>query len=411
MAVIGAVVLVVFSYFFFKKPSTSSGIPVALTVWGTEPNEAIRPLLEQYHALHPNVSTIYTEVDPAAYDSKLINALASGQGPDILTVKSADVGIMKDKLAAAPTLTTSSLQTLFPKAVEVDAADNGAVYALPLSLDTLVLIYNRDLLDAAGIIAPPTTWNDVVADVARLTTVDDQNQIQRSTIALGGTTASIVDAPDILSLLMLQDGAPLSNQAHSLVTLGAQGEAALRFYTQFSNPASTVYSWNDELGDSYQRFADGKVAMLVAYPQALQEIKNRNAFIDVRIAPIPQAEGGTPKSFGTYPMLAVSKQSKNAATAWDLVLQTTTNKAAMAAYAERTGRAPALSAVIGDQIKQSDTSLLATQALQARSWFQWDGSGVRTAIDRAITEIISGVSEPARATQSLEQRLRALIRG
>lgn len=408
---LGVLAVLVIAYFFFRKPSADVGTPVTLTVWGTEPDETMQPLLEGYRALRPNVTYAYRQIDPAGYRAQVLDALAAGTGPDVFAIPSTDVGAMASKIAPTPTaLTPAFVQANFPKAVEADVVDDGIVRGLPLSLDTLALIYNRDLLDAAGITSPPATWDEVAAAVPRLAAVDDQGQVQRSAIALGGTSASVRDAADILSLLMLQNGAPLSNQAHSSVSLDSQGAAALRFYTQFANPASTAYTWNDQLGDSFQQFADGKLALLVAYPSALAELKERNAFLDARLAPVPQAAGGTPKSFGTYPVLTVSRQSPNATWGWDLVQTITTDKALMTAYAERTGRAPALTSLIAEQIKVPATTVAATQALQARSWFQWDGTAARNEIDRAISSIINGTADPTRAANVLEERLRALIR-
>lgn len=411
MGAIGLLAVVLIAYFFFHKPSVSVGTPISFTVWGTEPAENVKPALDAYRAIHPNVSYLYKEQDPATYEARLIDALAAGAGPDLFMIPSTDVGHMRDKLAPAPaTLTLQTLQENFPKAVETDVMDGGNVYGLPLSLDTLVLIYNRDLLDAAGITAPPATWDEVVADVPQLAAIDDQAQVQRAAIALGGTSASVRNAADILSLLMLQNGSPLANQAHSSVSLGAGGEAALRFYAQFANPGSSAYTWNEQLGDAYQQFADGKLAMLVAYPSATRTIQALNAYVDARISGVPQTSGGTPRSFGSYPLLVVSRQSPRAAAAWDLITGITTSKTIMSAYSAQTGQAPALMSVIADQAKNPATALAATQALQARSWFQWNGTAAEDEFDRAITSVINGSADPARASFALEQRLRALIR-
>jgi len=409
--VVGAVVVLAFVFVLFRKPSTNVGVPVSLTVWGTEPFEAMKPALEAYQGIRPNVTPTYRELDPLVYRDTLLDALASGQGPDIFVIESTDVGEMKGKISPAPaSLSPALVQSTFPKAVESDVIDAGQVYGLPLSLDTLALLYNRDLLDGGGIVSPPATWEEVVAAVPRLAAIDDQNQVQRAAIALGGTSSSIREAGDIFSLLMLQNGTPLSNPAHNLVTLGAPAESALRFYAQFANPGSAAYTWNDELGDSYRQLADGKVAMIVAYPSAVAAVKALNPFADVRIAPVPQAQSGTPRSFGAYPLMTVSRQSANATWAWDLVQTMTTNKTVMAAYAQATGRAAALSGVIADQVESDATRVQGTQALQARSWFQHSGARVRAEFDRAITDVVSGSLTVTRATQSLETRLRALIR-
>ncbi len=150
--------------------------------------------------------------------------------------------------------------------------------------------------------------------------------------------------------------------------------------------------------------------MIVAYPSALAAVKALNPFADVRIASVPQTSAGTPRSYGSYPLLAVSKQSANATWGWDLVQNVTTNKTIMADYAKATGRASALTSVIGDQISAPETQVAATQALQARSWFQFNGADVRREIDKAIADVISGAATTNRATVALEQRLKALIR-
>jgi len=40
----------------------------------------------------------------------------------------------------------------------------GQPYASPLSINTLALFYNRDLLNEAGIVLPPVTWEEFVND-------------------------------------------------------------------------------------------------------------------------------------------------------------------------------------------------------------------------------------------------------
>jgi len=72
-----------------------------------------------------------------------------------------------------------------------------ASVALPLSLDTLAMIYNKDLLDSAGIAVLPKNWNDFDGDVARLRSVNAQGQIVQAGAAIGGSAASIANAADI----------------------------------------------------------------------------------------------------------------------------------------------------------------------------------------------------------------------
>src|SRR5690606_37268302 len=43
-----------------------------------------------------------------------------------------------------------------------DMTFNGKVYGLPYYADTITFMYNEQLLDDAGISAPPTTWDEVL---------------------------------------------------------------------------------------------------------------------------------------------------------------------------------------------------------------------------------------------------------
>jgi ABC-type glycerol-3-phosphate transport system substrate-binding protein len=52
-------------------------------------------------------------------------------------------------------------------------------------MDSMVLYYNKDMFNAAGIVAPPTTWQEFQDDVKKLTLVDATGNIVRSGAAIG----------------------------------------------------------------------------------------------------------------------------------------------------------------------------------------------------------------------------------
>ena len=61
--------------------------PIELTVWKPfEEQEALSPIFESYRKLHPNVNFHYVKKDVATYENELVNALASGTGPDIFSI-------------------------------------------------------------------------------------------------------------------------------------------------------------------------------------------------------------------------------------------------------------------------------------------------------------------------------------
>ena len=80
------------------------------------------------------------------------------------------------------------------------------IYALPYSVDTLAMYYNKDLFNNAGIVNPPEYWNaEFQEDVKKLTKQNNKGEIVQSGVAIGGAY-NIERSTDILSILMMSCG-------------------------------------------------------------------------------------------------------------------------------------------------------------------------------------------------------------
>ena len=116
-----------------------------------------------------------------------------------------------------PVLNPKTLKDKFVPAVFDDSVVDGKIYALPLSLDSLVLIYNLGLLAQAKITKAPSTWQEVLNASRLITLQDKEGKLTRSSAALG-TANNIPRFFDILSLLMMQSGAQMMNQSGKAAT-------------------------------------------------------------------------------------------------------------------------------------------------------------------------------------------------
>ncbi len=126
---------------------------VTLNFWMPfEPTENIEPLINDYEKLHPNVHIVYTEKDETTYPTDLINALASGNGPDIFSINNAWLPAYKDKITPLPATPVdpnfnfATYKKDFVSVVTQDFTQNQQIYGVPLSVDSLALYYNKDLL-------------------------------------------------------------------------------------------------------------------------------------------------------------------------------------------------------------------------------------------------------------------------
>ena len=96
----------------------------------------------------------------------------SGSGPDINQVGFADVSFLAkssiltplDDLMKSDPMTGSKDDLLATDTVNFD----GKMWAMPWTADTFALTYRPDALQQAGISAPPTTWEQLAQDAAKI---------------------------------------------------------------------------------------------------------------------------------------------------------------------------------------------------------------------------------------------------
>src|SRR5690606_22468237 len=134
---------------------------------------------------------------------------------------------------------------------EIFALSDG-LYAYPIAVDPLMLYWNRDLLTNAGFLAPPATWAELVNTyTSALTTREFDRSITQSAVALG-EYQNIRNSFGIISSLLIQAGSRLVSESGTqyqiMLNESLAGGTPLRsvadFYTRFSRPNNTLYSWN-----------------------------------------------------------------------------------------------------------------------------------------------------------------------
>ncbi|MBI4779557.1 extracellular solute-binding protein, partial [Candidatus Falkowbacteria bacterium] len=271
------------------------------------------------------------------------------------------------------------------------------IYGLPLSVDTLAMYYNKDLFNNAGIAEPPAYWNNTFQqDVKKMTKQNDKGEIIQSGAALGGTN-NIERYSDILSILMMQNGSVMMDEGGQVlfnripITFKDQkynpGLEALRFYSDFSNPAKEVYSWNKELDNSLNMFTQGKLGIMFGYSYHLPTIKAQAPKLNFGITKLPQIEGNTPVNFANYWIETVSNKSKYANEAWDFV-QFAATADQVKTYLSKAKKPTALRALVNEQIDDLDIGVFAEQILTAKSWYKGADSN---AMEKIFADMIDTV--------------------
>lgn len=348
------------------------------------------------------------------YEDELNNALAAGNGPDIFTIHNDWVPRYQSKISPMDG-GAQGAQSFSRKFVDVASADflvGTKIYAIPLSVDTLALYYNNDLLKNAGIFDPPRTWDEFKNDVVRLTVFNgDKSAIIRAGAAIGANDKNVNRASDILSLLMMQSGSPMVDDAHTRTVFNEKltdknnnsysiGGMAFQFYTDFANPAKTVYTWNPAMDYSIDAFYQARAAMMFNYSYNIPTVKAKAPKLSFSVAPMPQIAGATLSvNFANYWAMTVSSGSKRQKESWDF-LSYISDPEISKKYLTATGKPVAQKDLVDWQANGEDLNMavFARQALTAKSWYQVDPVTNESILNDNINSVVLGRVTPEEAS-------------
>lgn len=348
------------------------------------------------------------------YEDEFNESLIQGKGPDIITLNNSWLARYKSKIFPLDkgAKTAQAFQRKFVDAVSFDFLEGTKIYAVPLSLDTLALYYNIDILNAAGIFDPPKTWDEFNEAVRKLTKRDDKGGIVLAGAAIG-TDKNINRSSDILSILMLQSGSTIVDEGRTKATFNnSVGATAFQFYTDFANPAKTVYTWNPLMDYSIDAFYQMNAAMMINYAYTVPAVRAKAPKLRFAVSPMPQITGvTTPVNYANYWAMAVSSGSAHKAEAWDFLMYIT-NPEINKKYLVATSKPTAQRDLVSWQENGEDLNLavFARQSLTAKSWYQRDNFATETIFNDAINSVVLGRSTPENASQLAASQLNQVMK-
>lgn len=411
LVVIGIILAIAFVFFAVKylilgrSKTSSSGEIIWWGMW--EDESAVSPLISEYQTKNPKVKIKYVRQSKEDYRERLTNALAKGTGPDIFRFHNTWTPMFKSELDPMPATVYSAsefAQIFYPIALS-DLTIGTSIVGIPLEYDGLSLYINQEIFEKAGKTVP-TTWNGLKQVARELTIKDENGTIVQSGIALG-RTENIDHWPEILGLMMIQNGASLEKPS------GKLAEDALDFYTSFSLIDGV---WDATLPSSTVTFAAGKSAMYFGPSWRAFEIRLQNPNLKFTTVPVPQlpktSSNEADVSYASYWVEGVWTRSKKKEAAWDF-LKFISSKESLEKFYNQASK----TRLFGEPYPRTDMeSLLVShpiigstvmQGRFARTWFlqsnTWDGpTGINTQINKYFEDAVNAVNTGLDPQSALE---------
>ena len=138
--------------------------------------KALESLIGQFEKENPGVNVEYTTAPFDTYFTKLQTDLAAGQAPDVFElnyenfVTFASKKTLRELGSMMKKDGTAKADLFYPAALNAFKY-RGVQYGLPMTFSTVVLFYNKDLFDKAGVAYPTKswTWKDELEAAKKLT--------------------------------------------------------------------------------------------------------------------------------------------------------------------------------------------------------------------------------------------------
>ncbi|SEH79237.1 carbohydrate ABC transporter substrate-binding protein, CUT1 family [Rhizobium tibeticum] len=271
--------------------------------------ESFKKVVEAYNSSHEN-QVVATEVPFSELVQKYATAIAGGQAPDALSMDLiynpafAAAGQLEDLTDWAKKL--PYFNSLSPSHVRLGTYQD-RVYGLPLSVETSVFAWNKDLYKKAGLDPEkaPATWEEITANAEKIRKLgDDTYGFYFSGGGRGGCM--------IFTFTPLTWGAGadiLSADGKSATLDTPQMRKAVDYYRDMVKKDLVPASAASDNGANFLSFTNGKIGQQSLGAFAIGTLVTEHPDIDFGVTLIPGVDGN-PSSFAGGDNFVITKGTK-----------------------------------------------------------------------------------------------------
>lgn len=315
-----------------KSSSSGEKATVRLSTWaGADEAKQLQKIIDKLNAKSTTYK-IVQDSNPADYDTRLKTQLSGNSGPDIFWVSAqsasqlASNGAMVDitdmlSKSSSPAAKTSDY---FETSLQPFTVKN-KIYGLPWIEQPIMVYYNKDMFDKAGITAPDGNWNwDTFLQYANKLTIDkngkhpgdagfDKNNIQQWGFTLNGW-------PPVQMFIWQNDGEVIANDLSSSPIDTAEAIGGFKFYADLINSAAVPSQQIIKDRGFDTMFKNGQVAMFMGGAADATETQVK---FKCQVVEVPAGPKGTKATFGDVLGMGINAKTKNKDAAFQALVDLT----------------------------------------------------------------------------------------
>lgn len=203
--------------------------------------ETLQKMYEAFHAANPNITVKIETIGYDDYFTQMQTRVAGGTAPDCyeLNIENFAAYANKGVLAELTGIDVSGYNATALSAFQV----NGSQYGVPGNFSNVVLIYNKDLFDQAGVSYPDDTWtwDDAMAACEKISALGEDiygiyqpitfNEFFKVAAQYGGSvlnedkTAFTINSPENMQAAqMMIDKITVTNVQPTEAQMGGMGD-------------------------------------------------------------------------------------------------------------------------------------------------------------------------------------------
>ncbi|RUS48997.1 sugar ABC transporter substrate-binding protein [Cohnella sp. AR92] len=252
---------------------TSGGGSTTLKVWFMGTSDSVEPIAKMYEEKNPGVKVDVQAIPWDAAHDKLLTAVASKEGPDVIQMGTtwipefAEAGALLDLAPYIEKDPALKADNFFDGAIQTTQF-NGVTVGIPWYVETRALFYRSDLLADVGYPEGPKTWDELKDAAEKL-------------VAKGGKGhyAVNIDAKDqnYLSMFAWQAGSDIIDSNRQPLFNKPEYVEAMNYLNSFYK--EKLVPVGSEL-DTFAAFKDGTLPMFISGPWMIQGVKEKDPEIE-----------------------------------------------------------------------------------------------------------------------------------